>query len=340
LEEENMKIHEVKDEVLQAEARIRNHIRETPAEFSPYLSQIGSCSVHLKLENFQISGSFKYRGAANKLLSLTEDEKKRGITTASSGNHGAAVACLLQKLGCNGTIYLPKNVSPAKIEALRLYNAHLESFGDDCVKAEMKAKRIAQEKNLTFVSPYNDPKIIGGQGTVAVELERQIRTIDAVLVPVGGGGLISGIGAYLKSVDPKINIIGCQPENSCVMAESLRAGRILDIPSQPTLSDGTAGGIEQGSITFDICRDVVDDFILVTEEEIKQAIRLILEKHHLLIEGGAALTVASFLKTKQRFKNKEIALIITGSKISLTQLREILNESEERHGTHFLQKSD
>lgn len=331
---------EIQKEVLDADQRIRDYTRETPVEFSPYLSRVGGCRTYLKLENLQHSGSFKLRGAANKLLSLKNDEKKRGITTASSGNHGAAVACLLQKLGITGTIFLPENVSPAKIEALRLYNAHLEFFGDDCVKAEMEARRIAEEKNLTFISPYNDPKIIGGQGTVAVELERQIRTIDAVLIPVGGGGLISGIGAYMKCNDPTVEIIGCQPENSCVMTESIRAGRILDIPSQPTISDGTAGGIEQGSVTFDICRRVVDEFILAPEEAIKQAIRLMLEKHYLLVEGGAALTVASFLKAKQRFENKDVVLVITGSKISLTQLRQILNESEECHGTHFLQKSD
>ena len=315
---------DVKNEVLDAEGRIRAHVRETPLEHSPYLSRLGNCQVYLKLENIQFSGSFKFRGAVNKLLSLTDEEKNLGITTASSGNHGMAVACLLHKFGIKGIIFLPEVAAEAKVEAMRLYEPDIQIFGDDCVKAEMEAKRIAGEKDMTWISPYNDPFIVGGQGTVAVELERQLNRMDSVLVPVGGGGLISGTAGYLKTKDDHIEIIGCQPENSRVMYESIQAGEILDLESQPTLSDGTAGGIEQGSITFDICRVTVDDFILVNEDEIKNAIRLILEKHYMLIEGGAAVAVASFLKEKERFKKKHVVLVLTGSKISLDQLKTIL----------------
>ena len=317
---------DVKEKVLQAEKRIREHIRETPLEFSPYLSRTGDCRVFMKLENIQFSGSFKFRGAANKLLSLTDEEKNRGITTASSGNHGMAVAYLLQKFGIKGTIFLPEVAAEAKVEALRSYGVDIELFGDDCVKAEMEARRVAEEGGFVYIPPYNDPRIIGGQGTVAMELMRQLEKIDAVLVPVGGGGLIAGVAGYLKSVMPEIEMIGCQPENSRVMYESIKAGRILDIPSQPTISDGTAGGIEQGSITFDICRKTVDDFVIVKEDEIKEGIRLILEKHYMLVEGGAAVAVASFLKEKSRFEDKIVVLILTGSKISLDQLRTVLFE--------------
>lgn len=316
----------VKEEVLGAEKRIREHIRETPLEFSPYLSRMSDCRVYLKLENIQYSGSFKFRGAANKLLSLTEDEIQKGITTASSGNHGMAVAYLLQKFGIKGTIFLPEVATEAKVEAIRSYGVDIKLFGDDCVKAEMEARRVAEVEGFAYIPPYNDPRIIGGQGTVAVELMKQLEKIDAVLVPVGGGGLIAGVAGYLKSVLPDIEMIGCQPENSRVMYESIKAGHILDMASQPTISDGTAGGIEQGSITFDICRKTVDDFVIVNEEEIKNGIRLILEKHYMLVEGGAAVAVASFLKEKSRFKGKIVVLILTGSKISLDQLRTVLFE--------------
>jgi len=197
-------------------------------------------------------------------------------------------------------------------------------YGDDCIKSEMRARESAAENCRVFISPYNDPKIIGGQGTVGVELERQLEHIDCVLAPVGGGGLISGIAGYMKTADQRIEITGCQPENSAVMYESVRAGKIVEMASKPTLSDGSAGGIEPGSATFDICRRYVDDYILVTEEEIRKAILLILEKHCLLIEGAAALPVASFIKESGRFAQKEVVLIISGRKISLETLKNIL----------------
>ena len=315
---------DVKKEVSEAEQRIRNYIRETPVEFSPYLSKAGKSQVYLKLENLQITGSFKLRGAANKLLSLNKEEKEKGVVTASSGNHGAAFAYLLKKLHLNGTIYLPTNASRAKVEALMSYGTDVEFYGNDCVETERYAKKTAQKNSLVFVSPYNDLKIVGGQGTVGIELIRQVPRIDTVLVPVGGGGLISGIGGYLKSINKKIEIIGCQPENSPVMAESLKAGKIIQMESMPTLADGTAGGIEQNAVTFEICREIIDDMILVTEDEIKAAVKLILEKHYMLIEGAAALSVASFLKEKERFKNKHAVLVVSGSKISLDTLKKVL----------------
>lgn len=318
----------VRDEALAAEKRIRPYIRETPVEPSPFLSRLGNAQVFLKLENFQTTGSFKLRGAINKLLSLSEKERGRGMVTASSGNHGTAFAHSLKTLGCRGTIYLPRYASEAKIQALCYYDVELKLYGDDCLETEQCARCSAKENNQMFISPYNDWKIIGGQATVAIELARQIEKIDTVLVPVGGGGLISGIAGYLKSFDQNIEIIGCQPENSAVMYESIKAGKIVQIESKPTLSDGTAGGIEEGSITFDICKEGMDDFILVTEKEIKQGLKLIMEQHSMLIEGSAALSVASFIKVKERFKNKNVVLILSGARISLEKLKEILSEKE------------
>ena len=315
---------DVKDEVLEAENRIRKYIRETPIDFSPYLSQTGKSHVSLKLENLQISGSFKLRGAMNKILSLNSREKKKKLVTASSGNHGAAFAYVTNKFGLEGVIYLPENASPSKIESLRSYGARIELYGNDCVKAEMRAKDQAEKKHNIFISPYNDPKIIGGQGTIGVELIRQIGKIDTVLVPVGGGGLISGIAGYLKSIDESIKIFGCQPENSPVMYESIKAGKILCLESKPTISDGTAGGIEQGSITFDICKEYVDDYIIASEEDIKNAVKFLLSKHFLLVEGAGALSVACFLKEKSKFRDKNVVLVISGSRIGLERLKSIL----------------
>jgi threonine dehydratase len=315
---------DIKDEVLKAQKRIRRHIRETPVDCSPYLGRLANCRLYLKLENTQITGSFKLRGALNKFLSLGQTARQTKMVTASSGNHAAAFAYILQKFGGQGVIYLPENASPAKIEALRLTGAELRLYGSDCIQSELLAKKTAAETGQLFIAPYNDRQIIGGQGTIGLELIKQIEKIDSVLVPVGGGGLISGIAGYLKAVNAKIEIIGCQPENSPVMYASIRAGRIQDIESKPTLADGTAGGIDPEAMTFEICKKLVDDFILVSESEIKDAIRLIIDKHQLLIEGAAALSVAAFIKKKERFRNRNVVLIISGKKISLDQLKAIL----------------
>ena len=261
----------------------------------------------------------------NKLLSLTKKDRKTELVTASSGNHGAAFAYALKKLGLRGTIYMPSIANQAKIEGLRYYDAELKFHGTDCVETEVFARNSARKNHLQYIPPYNDLKIIGGQATIGIELRRQIENINTVLVPVGGGGLISGIAGYLKSIDKNIEIIGCQPENSAVMYESIKAGRIVEMESKPTLSDASAGGIEKGAITLDICKKYVDDFILVTEEEIKEGIKLFIEKHNMLIEGTAALPAASYLKTIEKFKNKNVVLILSGARIGLDQLNEVIN---------------
>lgn len=315
---------DVKQEVLEAGKRIRQYVVETPLEYSRYLSRLGQCDVYLKLENMQRTGSFKFRGAANHILSLSEEEINRGVVTASTGNHGAAFAEMLEIMGYEGTIYMPENAARGKVDALRTYNVRLEFIGEDCEIAETTAREEAAGSNRVFVPPYNHPKIVGGQGTVAVELDRRLDRLDAVLVPIGGGGLMAGISGYFKSTGQSTRCIGCQPANSPVMAESVKAGKIIALESKPTLSDGTAGGMEPGSITFDICRETVDDYIIVSEEEIAGAIRVMVEFHYMLVEGAAALSVASFIQAKERFRDKTVVLIISGRKISMDKLKEIL----------------
>jgi len=320
---------DVAGETHRAEKRIRPHIRETPLEPSPYLDRIGRCRVQLKLETFQHSGSFKARGALSKYLSLKDSERQKGIITASSGNHASAVAYVLHRFAGKGTIYLPHTTPKAKVDLLRMYGAELEFHGEFSVETEVHAHKVAQKQGRVYISPYNDLKVIGGQGTIGIELLQRAKTIDSVLVPIGGGGLIAGIGGYLKSVKSGIEIIGCETENSPAMSESVKAGRIIEVPYIPTLADGTVGGLEQGSITFELCRDIVDDYINVSEDEMAHAIRLILEKHSLLLEGSAAMPVAAFLKQKDRFEGKNVVLILTSSKIDLDTLIDILCSSKK-----------
>ena len=234
-------------EIMEAEERIRPHIKETPLEYSSILSEMGDCQVYLKLENQQKTSSFKIRGAMNSLIFLSTTQNKRDFITASSGNHGAAFAHGIAKLGLKGTIFLPENASPVKIKALEKQKINIELYGNDCVQTESYARTYAKKKNLNFISPYNDLKIVAGQGTIGLEIEKNVSKLDYVLVPVGGGGLISGISSYLKNKFPEIKIIGCQPVNSPVMYESIKAGKIIDYESKPTISDGTAGGIETDS---------------------------------------------------------------------------------------------
>jgi len=251
----------------EAEKRIRDYVRVTPLEYSKFLSKDSTSNVYLKLENLQLTSSFKIRGAINKILSIPLEDRKKGVITSSSGNHAAAFAFITNKLDITGTIYLPTYASKAKVDSLRGYGTNLEFYGDDCVITENYARGIANEKGLVYVSPYNDPHIVAGQATIGIEIIEQLPNIDVILVPVGGGGLISGIAGYLKSINEKITVIGCHPMNSRVMYESVKQGKIVDMESLDTISDGTAGGIEENSITFDYCQQYVDDFILVSERE-------------------------------------------------------------------------
>ncbi len=317
-------LHDLIQEVLLAEARIRGYIRETPLEHSRLLSDMTGGSVFLKLENQQTTGSFKARGVFNKLLATDRTTLSRGVVTASTGNHGAAFAYAAERLGVHGTVYAPETISPAKLNAMESLGIRPVFHGRDTEETETFARETALREGKLFISPYNDRQVIGGQGTAALEIERQADGIDTVLTPVGGGGLAAGIAGYLKTKHPAIHIIGCQPIHSPVMAESVKAGRIIQMPSLPTLADGTAGGIERNSITFDICRQCLDGFFLLTEEEIAAAILFFLDTFQLLVEGAAALPLAAFLKEMSRFEGRTTVLMITGKKIALESVKKII----------------
>lgn len=314
----------IAEEVESATERIAPHARRTYLQPSRFYSEKTGANVSFKCENFQHTGSFKVRGALNKILSLTDEDIARGVVTASTGNHGAAVAFALGIRGASGTVFVPTGASESKLANMKRLGARIEVFGEDSNESERKARVVAEESGVVYVSPYNDPLVVAGQGTVGKEILEQEPEIDAVFVSVGGGGLISGIGGYLKARKPDITVVGCSPENSNVMEESVRSGRVLELPSLPTLSDGTAGGVDLDSITFEMCRDQVDEWISVGEEEIRSSLREFIGAEHMLIEGSAAVAVASVSKVSERFAGKNVAVVLCGANIGTSVLKNVL----------------
>lgn len=312
-------------EILKASNRIQHYILKTPLLYSAQLSKLCEGKVYLKLESEQYTGSFKARGAMNKVLWLNEKGNEKGVITASTGNHGMGVARALSILEMKGKVVVPNNVVPAKYEALKSFGSEIQKYGDDCFVSETYAGDIAKNEGLTYISPYNDPQIIGGQGTVGVEIvEQHPAKIDNLFVTVGGGGLISGIGTYMKFISPETKIFGCQPENSPEMTLSVRTDSYVTVPSKDTLSDGSAGAFEEDSITFPICKAIIDEFFLVAEKEIAASINLILTMERKLIEGAAGVAVASFLQNVERFRGQTSVIVICGGNISKDKLKKIL----------------
>ena len=314
----------LKQAVEAAAERIGPHIVTTPVVEAPSLSSELGCEVLLKLENIQKTGSFKIRGALNKILQLTEAEKAAGIVTASSGNHGAAVAKAAQLAGGTVDIYVPEGASPAKIANMQRLGGTVHVFGSDSGKSEQEAQRVAKESGATYVSPYNDPDVIAGQGTIGLELARQVPDMDVVIIAVGGGGLASGIAGYLKAVNPKIETIGAAPAASAAMIASIEAGEIVETPHDHTLSDGTAGGLDEGSITFPLCRDNLDTLVRVDETAIEEAFRDLFRNEHMLVEGAAAVTLAALRREAPRLKGKKVVLILCGANISPDVVKSLL----------------
>ena len=305
------------DDIKRAYDVLKTVVKNTPLERSKTFSEITTSNLYLKLENFQNTGSFKIRGAYNKLYHLNKKERDRGVVCASAGNHAQGVAYASKLMDIQSTVFMPIYTPPTKIIATKSYGATVILKGETYDDAYVAAKKLAREKNMVFVPAFNDEYVIAGQGTIGIELYESLnKKIDGVVVPIGGGGLISGIAGYLKDKSNRIQIIGCQPINSPVMYESIKAGKIVEYESLPTLSDGTAGGIEPDSITFKYCQKYVDDYILLSEEEIKDALKLLYEEHGMIVEGAAALSVAAFLKESKRFESSNVVLLISGSKIS------------------------
>jgi len=309
-------------DVYEAKKRIEGWALRTPLAYSYHLSDLCGGDVWLKLENLQPVGSFKIRGAMNKLLLLTEEEKARGVVTASSGNHAQGVGYAARELGVQATIVVPGNTPDVKLGAIRRYGVDLIVHGEEYMDAERLAQELEKEKGMTFVSGYNDPDIIAGQGTVGLEMLEDRPDLDLLLVPVGGGGLISGVTTVFKAATDA-EVLGVQSVASPVMAESVRQGRIVDMELGDSVAEGLHGGIEEGSITFDFCRRLVDDFILVQEATILDAMRLILTEERQVVEGSAAVGVAAMMEDPDRFRGRKVGVVITGGNVDKALLREV-----------------
>ena len=314
---------DVAAEVRSAEARARPHLLTTPTVPAVGLTAEVGSPVVLKCENLQHTGSFKARGAVSKVLSLTPEELAKGVITASTGNHGAAVSYAGSLVDLAPLVVVPEDANPSKLAAIERLGGRIEVHGTDSVESELGARRLAAERDATYLSPYNDPRIIGGQGTLGLELLEQVDDLAAVYVAVGGGGLASGVAGWIKAMSPETRVIGCSPANSAVMYHSLRAGEILDMPSDPTLSDGTAGGVEPGAVTFDILAGALDDFVTVEEDDIRQAFLDLIEIEHMLVEGSAAMAYAATRAHAQPVDGT-IAIILCGGNVGVGKLRTVL----------------
>lgn len=271
--------------------RIRPTVVETPLLPRPVFDRPG-LNTFGKLENRQPTGSFKLRGATAKLQSLRRDELAKGVVTASTGNHGAAVAHAAGLLGVSVQVFVSEDADERKIATIRDLGATITALPGDPVVAEVAARSAAAVSGQVYVPPYNDPTVVSGQGTTALELLRQIEPLDAVVVSVGGGGLISGIAATIKA-NSSARIVGASASNSAAMHHSVAAGRIVDVDHKATLSDGTAGGVEANSMTFEMCRTLVDDWVLVDEDQIISAMARYMENYADVIEGSAAVALAA-----------------------------------------------
>jgi threonine dehydratase len=300
-----------------AAARIAREVRETPLVVSPALSDATGATVLLKLETRQDTGAFKLRGAANKLLKLPRGQASGGIVAASAGNHALAVATMGGRLGIPVSIFVSERLHPSKRARIESLGAALEVVAGDALAAELAATRESAASGRPNVSPYNDLDVIEGQGTIAVELLRQLPAtgfaqLDAVFVAVGGGGLAGGIGNHLAAHSPGTQLVGCWPRNSDVLLRCLAAGEIRDFPSTETWSTSTAGGIEPGAVTFELCRRVIGRSIAVAEDEILAAARRVFREDGILVEGAAGVAVAACHQAAADYAGRTVAIVVCG----------------------------
>jgi threonine dehydratase len=305
-----------------AAERVRGFVVRTPLERSAELSEVCGVDVWLKLECFQRTGSFKLRGALNALMQLPADAHSRGVVTASAGNHGLGVAAAAAALGVPATVVVPETASPAKIRALRQSGAELLLNGQTYDAAELAGLELARTRGLQFVSPYNDPAVIAGGGTIALEILEELPTLRTIIVPAGGGGLIGGIGVAVHGVDPNMTVVGVQSVASPALHAALAVGHLQTVDVLPSLADGLAGNVEPNSITFDLLEEHVREVVLVEEAAIASAMRWLLEHAHVLAEGSAAVGVAALLGNRPALEEGPVTVVLTGRNVDASVLRQ------------------
>jgi threonine dehydratase len=323
-------MHSLFDQIVLAHQLLRPQVRVTPLERSVLLSQQLGCELYLKCDHLQHTGSFKFRGASNKLRLLSDEQRQQGVITASTGNHGQAVALAGKLMDVKVTVYAPESAAAIKLETIRALGGQVELVAGDALNAELAGEKAAREQHKIYISPYNDLQVVAGQGTCGMEIVEQQPDLDAVFVAVGGGGYIAGIGNVLKQLSPKTQIIACWPENATSMYSALETGYIHPVEELDTLSDGTAGGVEPGSITFPLCQQVIDRKVLVSEQEIKQAMRMIAASDRWIIEGAAGVALAAACKLAPEFQGKKVAVVLCGKNIVLEKyLKAVSNENHQ-----------
>ena len=305
---------------------LKTRIKHTPLVRSEFLSEVANGSVYLKLENLQKTGAFKIRGAFTALSRLEQKGGSKGVITASSGNHGQAVGLAAAELGINATIVVPEHVSKSKLEKIKQFDVTVIKRGS-YEEVEPLAKQLAHDRELTYVSPYNHPDIIAGQGTVALEVLEAKPETDAIIVPVGGGGLISGIAIAAKGLKPEIQIIGVQAEASPMVYHCWKSNEFVEVQEKETVASGLMGGIQEASITLSIMRNNVDDMILVEESTIVHALKILYEAERQRVEGAAAVGVAAILKNPTRFRGKNVVAVLTGGNIEESTFQQLIRDT-------------
>jgi threonine dehydratase len=311
-------------DIYQADHLIRETVYRTPLIESQWLSELSGCKIYLKLECLQVTGSFKIRGATNKILSLRKEEKKRGVIAVSSGNHGRAVAYVARNSGIPAVICVSETVPENKVSAIQDLGAEVLIAGKTYDEATEEALRVQIERGLTMIHPFDDPFVIAGQGTIGLEIIKERPEIDTVIVPLSGGGLLGGVALALKSINPVIQTIGVSMDKGAAMIESLKAGKVVEIVEESSLADALIGGLgPENSYTFNIIQKYVDQTVLVAEREIAAGMTFALEKEHLVVEGGGAVGIAALLAGKVHNIGKKVAVVISGSNVNLSTLIKI-----------------
>ena len=314
-----------------ARGRLAGTIYETPCPYSETLSALTGARVFVKLENLQMTGSFKERGAANLLLQLSPDERRRGVVAASAGNHGLAVAFHAARLGVSAVIVMPEWAPLAKVTAARGRGAEVVLHGDNFDEAYARAREIEAARDLVFVHPFDDPRVIAGQGTIGLELLEQVPGLDAVLVPVGGGGLLGGVALAVKTERPAVQVIGVQAQEVPGMASALAAGTRVTVPAATTIADGIAVR-RVGEHTFDLARRHADRVVTVAEEEIANAILLLLEIEKTVVEGAGAVPLAALANRRVALEGRTVALVISGGNIDVNVIARIIERGLVKDG--------
>ena len=310
--------------VMEAHERTRDYLIPTPLEFSRYLSDQIDGEVWLKLDLVQRTASFKFRGALNKILSLTEEELDGGVVSASTGNYALAVAEAMRIRNRRATIYVGNDMDESRLGILRAHGLDLVVVDGDAWGAEIEARRVGDEEGKVYVSPYNDPIVVGGQGTCGYEISQQLPDLDAAYFACGAGGLLTGSSAWLKSHNPDVRTFGVSPSNSPVMFESVRQDKMITMDTKPTLADTCGGGVDLDTITLDYCRRYSDGIVLLSEDEIAAAVRLLFEQHRLVAEGSGVLGIGGILKNKEKLKGKKVVAVVCGRNIDLEVFKRII----------------